>query len=163
MNTPERIQAALRRQLDLKKQQLVHYKHLYTAQRREAQTQNNIIRTLRANLNEKEQDLTRLNAEIRVCRAHINGFKVPRGYKKWQHLISPISRAKRKAAYRKCLDHSMLHLHEAERVHVSMKIATQEVVLVWSKHDLQSLRAAAPNIIGRIPPQQNNVVQRPGK
>ena len=153
MTTQERIIANLQEQVNLGKQKIIQYRHLYIDQRKEAETQNQLLRNLRQSVADLQEINNNLTHQLELCSQHINDFKVPKGYKKWAELISPISRNKRKASYRKCLDQSMMHLHEAERVKVSIKIGQKELGLLWSKNDLKSLRRRRRLLLNNNPTQ----------
>ena len=40
----------------------------------------------------------------------------------------------------------MIHLHEAQRVRVQMKIGNEEVFMLWTEDDLNTLKNRNPNI-----------------
>ena len=77
---------------------------------------------------------------------HIDAFQIPKPYKKWEDLQSGVSKAKHQAQYRKCLEQSMMYLHEAKRARVQLRIGEKEVFFVWCTNELCMLRNQARNL-----------------
>ena len=165
MNPNDPLLTQLRAELDAAKTKLKHYKAAYRNERNERQRAENYARDLQQMLGDLNDERRNLQTELYDCREHINSFNVPKPSKRWQDLISSISKAKRKAQYRKCIDQSIVHLHEAQRIRVQMKVGEQEVFIVWSEDDLQTLRNQAINVVRPLPPEffrRNHQIQNNG-
>ena len=137
----------LRDELDQTKTELYQYKVLYRNERTDRRLQEDQCHRLQERIIDVTNEKDQLTQELYQCREDINSYKIPKPLKKWQNLKSPVSKARRKAQHRKCLDQSMMHLHEAQRVCVQMKIGNDEIFLVWSEDDLKNLKDEHPNIV----------------
>ena len=102
---------------------------------------------------------TELNNQLKDMKAHIDLFKVPKGYKKFHQLKSPTAKARRKAQFKRCLNQSMIHLHEIRFAQVKLTIGDKGLDFTWCQDDLRELRSNATNILpnGLIPPNPNHV------
>ena len=147
MNINDPIFQRLRTELDQVRQELRQYKMVYRNERQDRRQLNIHCQNLQQNVADLNQNLENLRNELYDCREHINSFKVPKPAKKWENLISPLSRSNRKKQYRKCLDQSMIHLHEAKRARLQFRIGNEDVTLLWSENDLNQLRTNARNVV----------------
>ena len=153
MNVNDPAFIALRDQLRQVTADLGAYKTLYRNERDDLRAQQNRCRELEEeNANLLDEKAT-LQDELDQCRDHINSFKVPRPCKKWSELTSPNTLGKRKNQYKECLEQSLLHLHEATRARVQLRIGKQEVFFLWSANDLRRLRHQNRHV---LPPNRNN-------
>ena len=154
MNQNQRILQQLRDEIERTKQELNNYKHVYRTERDDRRVQEARSNYLQAENVQLEEDKENLQEDIQQLRAHVNAYRIPKGYKKWAQLKSPVSRAKRKSQFRRCLDQSMMHLNEVTRARVQLRIANEEVILVWAKNHFRFLRNRGRNILN-APPRNN--------
>ena len=149
MNNNNPILVNLRNQLRQSRINAQNYVALYRNERTDRRQQEQRCRQLEQQIIELIEQNDSLRQDLDECVQHIDSFQIPKPYKKWEELQSPVSKAKRKADYRNCLEQSMMYLHEAKRVRVQMLIGKQEIFLVWSQNELRRLRNDAKNI--RLP------------
>ena len=147
MNQNNPLVVNLRQQLQEVKDELAQYKGMYRNERRDRRQQEERCQMLQQQVLDVGNEKNLYRDKLYQCREHINSFKVPKPLKRWSSLRSPISRAKRKSQYRKCLDQSMMHLHEASRVRLQMRVGNEEIVIIWSQDDLRNFRAAARIVV----------------
>ena len=156
MNRNARIMQQLRDELEIAKQELNNYKHIYQTEQDDRRIQEARANFLQTENVQIEEDNENLNQQLQELRRHINGFAIRKGYKKWAQLKSPVSRAKRKSQFRRCLDQSMMHLHDAftvKRARVQLRIGREDIVLVWARNHFRYLRNRGINILNNN--QQN--------
>ena len=154
----QRILQHLREELAQTKQELNNYRHLYRNERNDRREQEARANALQIENVQIEEDKDEIQDQLQQCRTHIDAFKIRKGYKTWGELKSSTSRAKRKSQFRRCLDQSMLHLHEVKRARVQLRVAKEDIVLVWAQNHFRYLRNRARNILN--PPPQNNIQRR---
>ena len=154
MNQNQRILNQLRDELQRTKYELNNYKNVYRNERDDRRIQEARANFLQTENLELQEDKDNLNEQLQEFREHINAFRIRKGYKTWANLKSPVSRAKRKSQFRRCLDQAMMHLHEVTRSRVQLRIGKEDIVLVWAKNHFRYLRNRGRNILNNR--RQNN-------
>ena len=147
MNIAQRTIKHLREELERTKRDLNQYKNVYRNEcddRRQQERRAVFLQNDNVNLQEQIDNLTE---QVRNITCHINSSKVSRGYKRWSQLTSPVSKSKRKAQFRKCIEQSLMHLTEVKRVCVQLRIANEDVVLIWAQNHLRLLRNRAKSML----------------
>ena len=140
MAVPQAVVDTIRRQLERAKAELNNYKTLYQNEvqdNRQAlqriddlENENEVLRTVNNALDQKIEKYDRI----------LNGLRVPKGYKKYHQLKSPTTKGRRRAQFKRCLNTSIVHLHEIKNAQVKLLIGDKDVNLSWSQNELRDLR-----------------------
>ena len=154
MNQNQRILQQLGDELQRTKEEVNNYKNVYRIERDDRRLQEARANMLQIDNVQLQEDKDNLNEQLQDFRAHINAFTIRKGYKKWANLKSPVSRAKRKSQFRRCLDQAMMHLQEVTRARVQLRIGKDDISLVWARNHFRFLRNRGRNILNQ--PRANN-------
>ena len=146
MNLNSPVLVKLRDDLQVARDDLKKYVDLYRAERSDRREQESICINLRKQNDDLLQHNQLLREKLDKVMQHIDAFQIPKPYKKWEDLQAGVSKAKRQTQYRKCLEQSMMYLHEAKRVRVQLRIGEKEVFFVWCTNELRMLRNQARNL-----------------
>ena len=130
MNRNDPVLQALRNELDEAKNDLRNYMTLYRNERDDRRQVEDCCIQLQQDLQNLTQRHEELREQLDACMNYIDSFEVSKPYKKWEDLVSSVTRAKRKAQYKKCLDQSMMYLHEVKWARIQLRIGENEVVFV---------------------------------
>ena len=151
-NYPAILQT-LRGQLETAKTDLKNYKFLYqeeVARNREAAQRIEHLELQNLNLTRENKSLQN---RLEAFQENSIAMQVPRGYKKYHQLKSPTAKARRRAQFKRCLNQSLMHLHEVKNVQVKLIIGDKDVNFSWCQNDLRNLRAM---LVGQDVNNDNN-------
>ena len=140
MNRNDPLVAHLRNELQERNRDVKKYRDLYRNECKVNMEHEKQYQEIQMKYIQLLDDIESLKEDLNTCREHINSFKIPKPYKKWDQLKSETSKAKRKSDYRKCLDQSMMYLHEAQRVRIQMRVGNKEIFFLWSEREMSALR-----------------------
>ena len=143
MNVNHPVIVRLRQELQTARDDLNKYIDLYRRERSDRREQESICINLRKENHDLLQNNELLHERLDKVMQHIDNFQIPKPYKKWENLQSAATKAKRKCQYHRCLEQSMMYLHEATRARVQLRVGEKEVFFVWSTNDLCMLRNQA--------------------
>ena len=142
----DRVLVNLRNQLQEVKNDLKIYNNLYKTERAEKTQLENVQRELIVENRKLLEANDLLRNQLDDVNKHMDAFQVPKPHKKWGNLKSTASKAKRQSQYRRCLDQSLMYLHEAQRARLQLRIGEKEIFFIWSKNDLSRLRRKRKNL-----------------